>query len=303
MMFSYILYGFIWLVSFLPLRLLYLFSDVCYYLLYYLAGYRRKVVRNNLRNSFPDKSEAELKRIEKKYYRHMCDVFVELYKFWHISAKEISRRCVFKNPEVLQKHFDQGKGVIGVLGHYCNWEWMVSYTLHLTDVDFYPLYKPVHNKVMDKMMLHIRSRFGSHPVPKNDILRLIVKNKQIKKPFLAAFIADQTPNAQNLNFWMDFLNQDTPVFVGTERIATKFNLPVISLSMKKVKRGYYEVEFFDLCEEPAKLEPGELTQMHTRLLESCIKENPEYWLWSHKRWKHRRTASESPLNTENNRHV
>lgn len=292
-MFSYILYGFIWLFSFLPLRVLYIFADACYYLLYYVVRYRREVVRTNLVNSFPEKGPDEIIRIEKRYYRHMCDVFVELYKFWHFSEQEIKKRCLFRNTEVLQRHYDEGKGVIGVLGHYCNWEWMASYSLWIERVDFYALYKPIHNKAIDKMMYRIRSHFGATPIPKNEILRYIVKNRQEGRPFIAAFIADQTPNAANLNFWMDFLNQETPVLIGTERIATKFNLPVISLRMRKIKRGYYEVDFFDLCEEPAKLEPGELTRMYTRILESYIKEEPEYWLWSHKRWKHKRKHNEA----------
>lgn len=291
-MFSYILYALIWAFSFLPLRILYLFSDISYYCIYFLVRYRRTIVRQNLKNSFPEKNEVEIVRIEKRYYRHMCDVFVETYRLWHMSKKEIKKRCLFRNVDVLQRHYDDNKGVIGVFGHYCNWEWMTSYALWVKDVDFYPLYKPIHNKVIDKIMYNIRSHFGSTPIPKNDILRRIVKNKQQNRPFLAAFISDQTPNTQNLNFWMEFLNQDTPVFVGTERIAAKFNLPVISLRMKKIRRGYYEVEFFDLCEESGKLESGAVTRMHTQLLESYIKEIPEYWLWSHRRWKHKRKHTE-----------
>lgn len=288
-MFSYILYGLVWLVSFLPLRILYVFSDILYYLLYYLVGYRRKVVAENLRRSFPEKTKEERERIEKKFYRNLCDVFVELYKPWHMTEAEMKRRCVFKNTELLQHYYAQGRSVIGVLGHYGNWEWMASYSLWMgREVDFYTLYKPMHNKVLDKMMIRIRSHFGAKPVPRNDILRVIVKNRQEGRLFLAGFIGDQTPNVHNLNFWMDFLNQDTPVLLGTEKIATKFNLPVISLYMRKIRRGYYEVEFTDLCSEPKRLAPGELTRMHTRMLEQQIREAPEHWLWSHKRWKHRR---------------
>lgn len=285
---SYVVYCCVWLLSFLPLSILYGVSDILYYLFYYVARYRRSVVKTNLTNAFPEKSVQERREIERRYYRHLCDVFVELYRFWHIPEREIRKRCVFKNPELLQKHFDAGKGVVGVLGHYCNWEWMSSYALYLHDIDFYPLYKPVHDKVLDGMTYRIRSHFGAKPIPKKKILRKIVENKNAGKPFLAAFIADQTPSRNNLHYWTDFLNQDTPVFLGTEKIAMKFNLPVISLNIRKVKRGYYEVEFMDLCEEPARLRPGELTEMHTRLLESYIKAVPEYWLWSHRRWKYKR---------------
>lgn len=288
-MLSYILYAFIWLVSFLPLRILYFFSDILYYLVYYGFAYRKKVVRTNLRNSFPEKTEAELKLIERKYYRNLCDFFVEMYKTWHMSEAEIRRRCVFKHTEILQDYFDRGKSVIGVLGHYGNWEWMSSFSLWIKgDVSFYTIYKPIHDKVMNRMMIKIRSRFGSVPVPKKEILRRIAKDRQEGRLFLAGFIGDQTPDSGNLNFWMEFLHQDTPVLIGTERIAAKFGLAVISLRMRKLRRGYYEVEFMNLCEKPERLAAGELTRMHTRVLEEQIVKAPEYWLWSHRRWKHKR---------------
>lgn len=195
---------------------------------------------------------------------------------------------------MIRRYFDQGKSVIGVLGHYGNWEWMSSYSLWMPrEFDFFTLYKPLHNAVADKMMIRLRSRFGAKPVPKNDILRRIVENKRNGRLFLAGFIGDQTPNRANLNFWMEFLNQDTPILVGTEKIARKFGLPVISLKMRKVRRGYYEVDFVDVCSDPGQLEPGELTRIHTRLLERYIREVPELWLWSHKRWKHTRNTDGS----------
>lgn len=290
-MFSYVVYGLVWLVSFLPFRVLYLFSDVMYYVLYYIVQYRRKVVRGNLAASFPEKSDRERRDIEKKFYRNLSDFFVEFFKPWHMSEEEMRRRCVFNHSEILQRYYDQGRPVVGVMGHYGNWEWMASYALLLSPgVSFYTLYKPLHNKVLDKMMLRIRSRFGAQPIPRNDVLRVIVRDLQEKRMFLAAFIGDQTPNVHNLNFWMTFLNQDTPVLLGTEKIAAKFNLPVISLTTRKVRRGYYEVDFINLCENPKDLSPGKLTELHTRCLERQIQEHPEHWLWSHRRWKHQRTS-------------
>ncbi|MDE6452384.1 MAG: lysophospholipid acyltransferase family protein [Odoribacter sp.] len=287
-MLSRILYGFLWLCSLLPLRILYFFSDICYFLLYDVVRYRRKVVRMNLEHSFPEKTQAERIVIEKRYYRHLCDLFVETYRMWHFSFEEMRRRCVFTNPEVVLKYFEQGKSVIGVLGHYGNWEWMSSFSLWMPEeMDFYTLYKPLHNGKMDRMMLCLRSRFKAKPVPRQDILRKIVENRRTGRLFLAGIIGDQTPNGANLNFWMQFLNQETPVLLGTEKIARKFNLPVISLRMRKIRRGYYEVDFVDLCAEPKLLEPGELTRMHSRMLESFIREVPELWLWSHRRWKHK----------------
>lgn len=288
-MLSRFVYSLLWICSWLPLWLLYFFSDIYYFILYYILRYRREVVRTNLVKSFPEKTPVEILQIEKRFYRHLCDLFVEMYRLWHMPEQEIRRRCVFTNPEVILNYFAQGKSVVGVLGHYGNWEWMTSYCLYMSsEVDFYTLYKPLHDPVAERTMRAIRSRFGATPVPKNDILRKIVENKREGKLFLAAFVGDQTPNVYNLNYWMDFLNQDTPILIGTEKIARKFDFPVISLRMRKVKRGHYEVDFVDLCAEPGRLEPGVLTAMHTQMLEKYIRETPELWLWSHKRWKRTR---------------
>ncbi len=290
---SKILCSLIWGVSKLPLAVLYLFSDISWLVVYYVIRYRRKVVRMNLMHAFPEKSLEEVIRIEKKFYRHLCDLFVESYHLGHMTEKDIRRRCVFTNPAVVQRYFDEGKSVIAVLGHYGNWEWMASYGLWMPgDVDFFTLYKPLHDEVADRAMFRIRSRFRAKPVPKNDILRKIVENRRAGRLFLAGFIGDQTPNAANLNFWMEFLNQDTPVLFGTEKIARKFDIPVVSLRMRKVKRGYYEVDFINICDQPNCLESGELTRMHTRRLENNIREVPELWLWSHKRWKHKRVSQD-----------
>jgi KDO2-lipid IV(A) lauroyltransferase len=282
-------YGGIWLLSLLPLRVLYLFSDLLYLLLYHVARYRRKVVRSNLSGSFPEKGIGEIRKIEKKFYRHLCDVFVEMYALMHLSEREIRRRCVFKRTDILQQYYDRGRSVIGVTGHLGNWEWMSSYALWTgTDIDCMALYKPIHNRVFDRMMLRIRSRFGAVPMPKNEAFRRLVSSRRAGRLFMAAFIADQTPSSGNLSFWMEFLNRDTAVLSGPERIATQMKLPVVSLYMRKIRRGYYEVEFVELCEDPEKLAPGELTRMYMKLLEQQIREHPEYWLWSHKRWKHKR---------------
>ena len=284
-MFSYILYCLVWMISFLPFRVMYVMADINYILLYYVSRYRRKVVRTNLCNSFPGKSLKEIVSIERKYYKHMADLTVELYKLWHMSETSIRKRCVFRNTELPQKYFDEGRSV---MGHYGNWEWMSSYSLWENDADFLALYKPIRDKVTDRMMREIRSRFGAVLVAKDDTLRVIARYRSEGRLFLAGFIGDQTPNVHNLNYWTRFLNQDTPVLIGTERIARKYDIPVVSVRMRKVKRGYYEVEFVDVCAHPAELETGVLTEMHTRLLESFIREEPQYWLWSHKRWKHRR---------------
>ena len=280
----------LWGVSFLPLPVMYLVTDVLFVILFYGVHYRRKVVDMNLRNSFPEKSEEERKRIARKYYRHLCDTFAEFYKLWHISEDEIKRRCVMVNVDVPHRYFEQGRSVIAFSGHYGNWEMMYSYKLWEKNVELVPIYKPIHNKVFDRMTCKIRSRFGATPLAKADTLRVMLRNQQEGKITMTGFIGDQTPNRRSLHFWIRFLNQDTAVLEGTERIARKLNQPVVFVNMRKVKRGHYHAEFYDLCSDPQSLEPGELTRMHIRMLERFIREEPAYWLWSHRRWKHKRVV-------------
>ena len=287
---SYLGYGMLWGVSFLPLPVMYLVTDVLFVILFYGVHYRRKVVDMNLRNSFPEKSEEERKGIARKYYRHLCDTFAEFYKLWHISEDEIKRRCVMVNMDVPHRYFEQGRSVIAFSGHYGNWEMMYSYKLWEKDVELIPIYKPIHNKVFDRMTCKIRSRFGATPLAKADTLRVMLRNQQEGKITMTGFIGDQTPNKRSLHFWTRFLNQDTVVLEGTERIARKLNQPVVFVNMRKVKRGYYHAEVYDLCSDPQSLEPGELTRMHIQMLERFIREEPAYWLWSHRRWKHKRVV-------------
>lgn len=287
---SYIVYGFIWLISLLPLCVLYLFSDIIYFVLYYIVGYRRKVVETNLKNSFPEKSEEELKVIRKKFYHHLCDLSIETFKLLNMSQKSVKKRCRYNNADVVNKYFDEGKNVMIVLGHYGNFEWLCCFSLFNSRPVFLPLYKPLHNKVLDKMYIKIRSSFGAIPVPKNESLRAMMKYSRQGDPTMTCFIADQTPNKHNLNYWTNFLNQDTPVLEGTGRIAHKMGQVVVFARMRKIKRGYYEVDMYPICEDPKNTSAEEITERHTRELEKMIMEDPEYWLWSHKRWKHKRPA-------------
>jgi len=286
--FSYINYGLIWTISIFPLWFLYFISDFLYFVLYYVVRYRRKVVETNLRNSFPEKSDEKLRVIRKKFYHHLCDLSVETFKLLNMSEKSIKKRCIYNNTEIVNKYFDEGKNVMVVLGHYCNFEWLCCFSLFNSRPVFLPLYKPLHNKVMDKMYYKIRSSFGALPVANKDTLRTMIKYKMKGEPTLTCFIADQTPNKYNLNYWTEFLNQDTPVLVGTGRIAKKLGQVVVYAHMKKIKRGYYEVDMYPICEDPEHTDEKEITERHTRELERIIREAPEYWLWSHKKWKHKR---------------
>lgn len=287
-LFSYLTYGLLWLLSFLPFRLLYVISDILYFFIACVIRYRRNIIDNNLRNSFPDKTDKERTKIRRDFYHHLCDLFLETYKLLHISEKEIKRRCKFNNPNFADDFFDEGKSVVAIMGHYGNWEWISALPLWNDKFTFLPIYKPLHNKIMDKMYLDIRSKLGCRPLAKNDVLRAMMKHKVDKNATLTGFIGDQTPKSKNIHYWTNFLNQDTPIFIGVEKIARKFNQPVYYTRITKIKRGYYEVDVELITENPKDTDEFQITEIHTRMLEKDIKANPAYWLWSHKRWKHSR---------------
>lgn len=284
-------YGLLWGISFLPLNVLYIFTDILFIVLFFVIRYRRKVVNENLRNAFPEKTEAERARIARRYFRHLCDTFAEFFKLWHISPSEIKKRCVMINREIPQRYFEEGRSMIVFSGHYGNWEMMYSYKLWEKDIELVPIYKPLHNEIFDRITYRIRNRFGASPLSKVDALRGMLANAREGKVAMTGFIGDQTPSRNNLNFWMPFLNQDTAVFEGTEKIARKLGQPVIFVNMRKVKRGHYHAEFYDICPDPGATVPGDITRMNMQMLEKFIHENPEHWLWSHRRWKHKRTDS------------
>lgn len=286
---SYLAYAFCRFLSFLPLWVLYIFSDFVFFIIYRIIAYRKKVVNQNLRNSFPEKSSEEIRKIRKEFYHHFCDSFVETIKLWNISQEEIKRRCVWKNPDFFEPYKAQGKSIIAVTGHYGNWEWLSSLAIYNIG-DFLPIYKPLHNTIFDRMYIEIREKLGSKTLAKNDTLRTMIRHKNQDHFTITAFIGDQTPNKRNLHYWTNFLNQDTPILQGAERIAKKLDQAVVYAKMTKIKRGYYEYEFIPITDTPKETEENEITEIHTRLLEDIIRENPSYWLWSHKRWKHKRTS-------------
>ena len=220
-MFSYVLHVFLWVFSFLPFWLLYLLSDVGYFFVYYLFRYRRGVVRANLCNAFPGKNLREIKCVERKFYQHLVDTSVEFYKLWHVPESVMRKRCVFKNPGLPLDYLNGGRDVLTILGHYGNWEWLSSFGLHMAGTRFLVLYKPLHNRTMDRLIKYLRARFGALPVPKSDAIREINRCRMKKERFMLCLVADQTPHGSSLDFWMTFLNQDTPVYKGAEKISRK----------------------------------------------------------------------------------
>lgn len=285
--FSQILVGFLVLISYLPLRILYGIAGIFYIILYHIIGYRKDVVKKNLSNSFPEKTEKELYEIEKKFYRHLADLIVEIIKYRTISKTEITRRCKVKNLEILEELNCNDRSVICVQGHYANWEW----TTHIDDLlkhKILSVYKPLHNEAEDKFMIKIRERFGAMAVVKNRILRVLARRQKAEKLSAIGLVSDQVPDVNKMTYWMPFLNQDTPVYLGAEKMAKMFDLPVLFIYARKLKRGYYEIEFIPVADKPKETANYEITEKHVKLTEKMIQEAPEYWIWSHKRWKRKR---------------
>jgi Kdo2-lipid IVA lauroyltransferase/acyltransferase len=273
----------LYLISLLPFPVLYFFSDILYVLLYYVFKYRRKVVLNNLLNSFPEKSRNEIELIEKRFYRYLADLILESIKTLTISAKEIKKRFIFKNLEILTKHLQNGNSVIAVSGHYGNWEWgPVATGLEIKE-KVLVVYKPISDKRFEGLMNSMRSRFGSLMVPMKLTLRKVIEYKN--EPNVLVLIGDQTPTREESQYFTTFLNQQTAVFLGVEKIALKLNYPIVYFSINRTKRGYYECLVKSLIDKPDCTTDYEITEAHIKELERNIRINPEFWLWSHKRWK------------------
>lgn len=287
----YIALPFIYLLSLLPFPVLYLFSDFVFFLLYRVIGYRKDVVLNNLRNSFPGKTEKELLAIRERFFRYLCDLFIETFKTLTISPAKMLRHCSFEPAakQLFNSLAEKKQSVIMVMGHYGNWEWGGNTFALECLQQLYVIYHPLADKHFDGLMYRMRTRFGNKLIPMKNTFKEMLTNKQAGVN-ATAFIADQTPMPENA-YWTTFLNQDTPVFWGTEIISKKLDLPIVYVTIKRQKRGYYRLFAELLVPEPSKTATGEISELHTRRLEKDILEDPTIWLWSHKRWKHKRPAT------------
>ena len=285
-----LIYGRIKIHALLPMRLLYVLSDFLYLIIYWVIRYRVPVVRKNLKSSFPDKSEEELKQLEKAFYHHFADYIVETLKLAHISLQELQERAYVQNPELIDKLMDNGHPCcLFLMGHYGNWEWYSGSTSRFKDARLYQIYRPLNNKAVDKIFIHLRTKFGSSGIPKNDTGREVVRLVRNKIRSGVVFLADQTPSPSNLHYWTNFLNQDTSVLTGAERLARKLNTPVVFLDVQMVKRGYYTLEIQLIAENPKETPENWITEEYARRLEKSILRKPEGWLWTHKRWKYKRS--------------
>jgi len=280
-------YGVLIPVSYLPYSVLYFLSDGLYVVIYKIVGYRKKVVLQNIANSFPEKLHEEHLRIVSDFYRHLCDLVVESIKVFTISDEQVKQRFKFINPEYINHFFEKGQRVILAGGHYNNWELFAVAIDEAISHQAVALYKPLSNKFFDEKMRSSRGRYGLKMISTK-----ATKEEFEKKDGLCVIIfgVDQSPGNPRTCYWADFLNQDTGMNFGAEKYAKEYNYPVLYGRINKVKRGYYTFEFSDAIAEPQKTSHGEITKRIHQLLEKDIVAQPQYWLWSHKRWKHKRPA-------------
>ncbi|TCK85593.1 lysophospholipid acyltransferase family protein [Albibacterium bauzanense] len=275
----------IYLISILPFGALYVLSDIIYFLLRRIIKYRKKVITENLQHAFPDKSIKEREEIKNKFYHFLADLLIENLKMRSMSAAQSKKRLKLLNPEIPLDYLNKGQSIIIVTGHYANWEWGIHSLSLMTDYPSLIIYKPINDPVFGDIYNKMRSRFGAIMVPMKQTLRKITEYKG--RTHSSVFLADQTPTRKESNYFIPFLNQQTSVFKGIEKIAKKTNNPVIYCRIDRIKRGYYTAKFTILAEDPARFLENEITNIHTKFLENIIREKPELWLWSHKRWKHK----------------
>lgn len=270
------------LIAYLPFNILYIFSDILFIILFYIVKYRRDVVAANLQNAFPEKSEEERNKITRQYYHYLCDLIIETIKMIRITPAEARERFKFINPEVLENYFKQNKSVLAAAGHYGNWEMASSVGL-TTDRTVIAVYKPLSDPYFEAFLKKVRSRFDTKMVPMKTSFREILSYR--KEPTISILISDQTPVRKDVHYFTSFLNQPTAVFTGIEQLARAYNYPVVFCDVKVVKRGHYTCEFIPLIEEPKSCGEHEITEAHVKYLEKMIQKEPQYWIWSHRRWK------------------
>jgi len=268
---------------FLPNSLIYLFSDFLSFTLCYIIKYRRKVVFQNLQNSFPEKSVQELNAISRKFYSNLTDTILETLIIPSLTKEQLNKKVRQKNIELPLQYLRNGQSILVLTGHQCNWEWLLLSSSVLSEYSVDAIYRPLKSKNSDLFFLKMRSKFGANLIPMKDTLRSIIKRKDITRGI--AMVADQTPPGGEIQYWTKFLNQDTPFFVGADKIARTMSFPVFYLSMKRIKRGFYETKFELLAAPPFPEEKFSLVEKYAKALEKTIIESPSDWLWSHKRWK------------------
>ncbi|WP_339649033.1 lysophospholipid acyltransferase family protein [uncultured Salegentibacter sp.] len=279
-------YPLLWLISILPFPLFYLVSDVVYFIVYYLIGYRKKTVTNNLKLVFPEKSTEEIIKIRKKFYSHMCDMFLEMIKSISLSEEELKKRFVYTNLEELRRIEKLDKSIMLMCGHYASFEWLFALQLHDLKHSAFGIYKKIRNPGFDKLINDIRRRFGAELIQNSKASSRIANNQKEGVRGAYAMIADQSPRTSSYKFWTDFMGKKVPFYTGSERIATEFDMVVLYLHVEKVKRGHYKASLINISDNPAETKNNQITLDYIQHLEKQIREKPEFYLWTHKRWKH-----------------
>ncbi|WP_344929751.1 lysophospholipid acyltransferase family protein [Aquimarina addita] len=283
-----LVYPTLWVISKLPWRLFYIFSTCVYLIVYYIIGYRKKTVTENLVLVFPEKDKKEIHRIRKAFYKHMCDMFLEMIKSISIKEEEMVDRFRLKNLDDLTKLEEKNKSIIIMMGHYTSYEWTNAIDL-ITKFRCVGIYKPIKNKYFDRLVHRIRGRFGSGLIPSAKVFREIYSNQNKENPDLNLYglISDQSPKLDRAMFWSDFMGIKVPAFMGGEVLAKRLDLSIYYFHVEKIKRGYYEATLVPIAEDPTNVPDYYITEQFLRHLETQIRNKPEYYLWTHKRWKHR----------------
>ena len=282
-----LIYPLLWIVSILPFRILYAVSDLLYVFIYYFIGYRKKVVQDNLKLVFPEKSEDDLVEITKKFYQHLCDMFVESIKSMNISLDSMKARYKFNNLDIIKNFEKQNKNIVLMCAHYGSWEWIFilqTYTTHRS----YAIYKRLQNTYFDRLVKSIRARYNSYLITTKETFSVLETAKKNGILFMGGFASDQSPKKHKARHWANFMGINVPVHTGAEALAKKLDVPVVFFAVERVKRGYYEATFQTLAETPKDFKDYEITDRFLELVENQIKQAPEYYLWTHKRWKHRK---------------
>jgi KDO2-lipid IV(A) lauroyltransferase len=271
----------------LPRRGIYLFADILFFIGYYLAGYRKKVVFENLTRAFPEKNKAEIRTIARDFYKHLADVMIEDIAMLHMKPSRLKDFVTVDNLDLLDELYKKGKNITALIGHYGNWELLTTISLY-TPYTILSVYKPLKNKFFNQRIYQMRKRFDEIPVPMKQVYQYVISHQQEGNPFVIGLVADQSPPRKHINYWTHFLNQETAFFTGAEKIARRFNHAVIFTAVKKIRRGSYQITFQKLVENAGQVEERTITDQYVKALESLIREEPRYWLWSHRRWKHQK---------------
>ncbi|OXB02479.1 lysophospholipid acyltransferase family protein [Flavobacterium pectinovorum] len=279
-------YPLLWLISILPFRIFYWLSDFVHFIIYHIVGYRKKVVRENLTMTLPHLNDAERKEIEKKFYKHMCDMFLETIKTMSISPEEMEKRFQVTNIELVQDYAKKGKSVILVASHYASYEWLLTINPKL-GFQGIAIYKRIANRYFDKLIREIRSKYNTELIETRQAIPTMAQNQRQGKLSLYGLASDQSPKLDRIFHSMKFMGIEVPVHTGAEMLAKKYDLSVIMVKVKKVKRGYYEATFLTIADNPNDFENFEITEKYLKEVEKQIYECPEYYLWTHKRWKHK----------------